>query len=601
MAGGATVDPSRSGPQRVEGPVAGVEAEAAVHRLPGADRLDARDDVCWGGHQGREVRNHEDDEADQGDRPQDREDGSSSGRGRGRPVGPRRRREAAAWTEVSSEQGATARARPSYRRGGPVRRGRRGGHCRCAAPRTETTLENRAATDALHPFAHEGPALFNAAVRGHTKADETRNPSAKIYIDSVGCAALRPARGRLRERGGMTAWSTRREASGTAKCGSRRFGRRRSISGETISSKSRGNERPPPKGRRSSSPCPEATIFRTRRSASSVLSRSPTIRTSARLSRTRSARSSRRARTLRPPRNQTAAFKSNRAHPSQPFCTRIRGEYHGPVAEAGPWLSRLGPRGHRGIFREGPRGSSDPVPLDHVPVHLGSAGRRRSASRDDPRGWDGHRGPEAAPRPPDRGDDVLRRARARRLGGRLPRSSRRPLGRGAGAAVCGRPPRGDGDPERAPGRLRGCARDEPTDDRMARAGTGPVPADRERAASGAARGRVGLHGPKIKPIPDAASSSWARNRRYTRSASAPARACARSRSFSSSVARATPASLPSTRTYRSSPGNPRLFASLEVMLWRLTRSSFQTTSARDACAEGTRKTRYTRAALRRPY
>src|SRR6059036_2391445 len=285
MAAGASICPDRSGPQRVECPVAGVEAEAAVHRLPGADRLDARDDVCGGGHQGREVRDHEDDEADQGDRPQDREDGSSSGRGRGRPVGPRRRREAAAWTEVSSKQGATARARPSYRRGGPVRRGRRGGHCRCAAPRTETTLENRAATDALHPFAHEGPALFNAAVRGHTKAVETRNPSARIYIDSVGCAALRPARWRLRERGGMTGWSTRREASGTAMCGSRRFGRRRSISGETIFSKSRGNEGPPPKGRRSSSPCPETTIFRTRRSASSDLSRSPTIRTSARSSR----------------------------------------------------------------------------------------------------------------------------------------------------------------------------------------------------------------------------------------------------------------------------------------------------------------------------
>jgi len=59
--------------------------------------------------------------------------------------------------------------------------------------------------------------------------------------------------------GGMTAWSTRREAGRTPTCGSRRFGRRRSISGETISSRSRGNEGPPPKGRRSSSPFPEAT------------------------------------------------------------------------------------------------------------------------------------------------------------------------------------------------------------------------------------------------------------------------------------------------------------------------------------------------------
>src|SRR5438552_3253903 len=38
-------------------------------------------------------------------------------------------------------------------------------------------------------------------------------------------------------------------------------------------------------------------------------------------------------------------------------------------------------------------------------------------------------------------------------------------------------------------------------------------------------------------------------------------------------------SLPSTRTYRSSPVIPRLFASRAVMLWRLTTSSFKTTSA----------------------
>src|SRR5437879_10222207 len=117
IAAGAPIRPDRSGPQWVESPVAGAEVEAVVHRLPGADRLDARDDVCGSGHQGREIRDHEDDEADQGDRPQDREDGSSSGRSRGRPVGPRRRREAAAWTEVSSEQGAAARARPSHWRG----------------------------------------------------------------------------------------------------------------------------------------------------------------------------------------------------------------------------------------------------------------------------------------------------------------------------------------------------------------------------------------------------------------------------------------------------------------------------------------------------
>src|SRR5437879_4490291 len=133
-------------------------------------------------------------------------------------------------------------------------------------------------------------------------------------------------------------------------------------------------------GGRSSSPCPEATIFRTRRSASSVPSRFPTGRRSARLSRTRFARSSPRGWTLCAPRNQTAAFKSKRVHPSQPFCTRIRGEYHGPIAEAGPWLSRLGPRGDRGIFRAGPRRSPHPVPLDHVPVHLGSPGRWRSPS-----------------------------------------------------------------------------------------------------------------------------------------------------------------------------------------------------------------------------
>src|SRR6059036_2851011 len=53
-------------------------------------------------------------------------------------------------------------------------------------------------------------------------------------------------------------------------------------------------------------------------------------------------------------------------------------------------------------------------------------------------------------------------------------------------------------------------------------------------------------------------------------------------SFSSSAARAIPASLPSMRTYRSSPVIPRLFASLAVMLCRLTTSSFHTTSACEA-------------------
>src|SRR5438445_8948681 len=299
MAGGATVDPSRSGPQRVEGPVACVEVEAAVHRLPGADRLDAGDDVRGSRHEGREIRDHEDDEADQGERPQDREDGSSSGRSRGRPVGPRRRREAAARTEISSKQGAAARARPSHWRGLRGRGAGRGVHRGCAASRTETTLENRAATDARHPFAHEGPALFNAAVRGHKKADVLAiHPRRFISIRSVARLSV-PRGGGFRRTGGMTAWSTRREAGGTPTCGSRRFGRRRSISGATISSKSRGNGRPPPRERRSSSPCPEATIFRTRRNASSVLSRSRTMLKSARLSRTEFARSSPRGGLLR--------------------------------------------------------------------------------------------------------------------------------------------------------------------------------------------------------------------------------------------------------------------------------------------------------------
>src|SRR6266508_4600933 len=54
-----------------------------------------------------------------------------------------------------------------------------------------------------------------------------------------------------------------------------------------------------------------------------------------------------------------------------------------------------------------------------------------------------------------------------------------------------------------------------------------------------------------------------------------------------------PASLPSTTTYRSSPGSPRLFASRAVTLCRLTTSSFHRTSAVRAWTAGTRKTRYT--------
>src|SRR3989442_1640424 len=100
-------------------------------------------------------------------------------------------------------------------------------------------------------------------------------------------------------------WKTRRKAGRTATCNSRRFARRRSISDGTISSRSRGSGRRPQKARANSSPCREATIFRTNRSASSVPSRSPTIRKSAPSSRTRSDRCSpnragRRFREIRP-------------------------------------------------------------------------------------------------------------------------------------------------------------------------------------------------------------------------------------------------------------------------------------------------------------
>src|SRR5207245_3885081 len=107
------------------------------------------------------------------------------------------------------------------------------------------------------------------------------------------------------EIGLLRARNTRRKAGRTATCNSKRFGRRKSTSDGTISSRSRGSGRRPPKARANSSPCREATIFRTNRSASSVPSRSPTIRKSAPSSRTRSDRCSpnragRRFREIRP-------------------------------------------------------------------------------------------------------------------------------------------------------------------------------------------------------------------------------------------------------------------------------------------------------------
>src|SRR5207249_6666341 len=100
---------------------------------------------------------------------------------------PRRGRQAASGAEVSAEEGATPRARPLHGRGGH-------GHRRRAATGAETTLERSAATDALHPFAHERPALFNAAVHHRADAIGASRLPEKIYIESVGCAALRPAR-----------------------------------------------------------------------------------------------------------------------------------------------------------------------------------------------------------------------------------------------------------------------------------------------------------------------------------------------------------------------------------------------------------------------
>src|SRR2546427_977157 len=91
-------------------------------------------------------------------------------------------------------------------------------------------------------------------------------------------------------------------------------------------------------------------------------------------------------------------------------------------------------------------------------------------------------------------------------------------------------------------------------------------------------------------MPDAACSSWDRNRRYTSSASAP---LSGGFPFSSSVARATAASPPSTTTYRLSPFRPRLFASRTVTLWRLTTSSAVRTFTWSAWAGVRRKTRYT--------
>src|SRR5437879_9127413 len=98
------------------------------------------------------------------------------------------------------------------------------------------------------------------------------------------------------------------------------------------------------------------------------------------------------------------------------------------------------------------------------------------------------------------------------------------------------------------------------------------------------------YGPKISPIPEAACSSWDRNRRYTSSASAP---FSGGIPLSNSVARATAASLPSTTTYRPSPFRPRLFASRTVTLWRLTTSSAVRTFTWSAWAGVRRKTRYT--------
>src|SRR5439155_828171 len=118
IAAGAPVRRGRGAPPLVERPIAGVELKAAVHRLSGPDRLDARHDEGGTRHESREVRDHEDDESDQREGPQDREDGSSPGRRRRRPVGPRRGRQAASGAEVSAEEGATPRARPLHGRGG---------------------------------------------------------------------------------------------------------------------------------------------------------------------------------------------------------------------------------------------------------------------------------------------------------------------------------------------------------------------------------------------------------------------------------------------------------------------------------------------------
>src|SRR6059036_2768982 len=104
-----------------------------------------------------EIRDHEDDEADQREGPEHGEDGPASGRRRRGPVAPRGRRKAAAGTEISTEEGAAAGAGPTHRSHGRSHRGR-------AATRTETALENGAAASALHPSAYEHPALFNGAV-----------------------------------------------------------------------------------------------------------------------------------------------------------------------------------------------------------------------------------------------------------------------------------------------------------------------------------------------------------------------------------------------------------------------------------------------------
>src|SRR5207245_5131919 len=125
-----------------------------------------------------------------------------------------------------------------------------------------------------------------------TKADCSCDPPAKIYIDSVGCAALRPAWRRLRRTGrndGMEYEERSRQNADvrfeTIRSEKVNFARNNFL--EVARKRATTSE-----GTKKSSPRPEATIFRTRRNASSVLSRSRTMLKSARLSRTEFARSS---------------------------------------------------------------------------------------------------------------------------------------------------------------------------------------------------------------------------------------------------------------------------------------------------------------------